>query len=528
MKYLNILFLAFTIAFTVVPTQQVEAQTVMDRISKRFFKKNKLKKYGKRLTRTGGTPLEEMALEPQYEVVGFEPSWMIASGEFENHYFNLLSTLVIGEYDINPTTGATRNRESLRIHLDKKLRDKTAKEEFNIIQAADYHNSKINFLLQLTYYGDYGREANQRAYVSDLIKNDDVHRTLKDSLQAYFLEIDEKYGIIEDRQGILLDFQIDNIAYNEDFVDFIKYLRAELGDSRLIYMKIPSKVRKDALIPVSIIQSLEPYIDRFIVQAYGFEKFSKPNYSPMAVFDKTTSYSVDGTLTNYMLPGYEDVIREKFIFEIPYYGVIFKRDENNNYFLKEGSPYITIDNFNRDVKGRSGALKYKNGNTMAYYLEGDSLAYLVEDSTSLVSKYKYLVDTLELNGFAINALGYYSKPDEKRAEQWAGIADNFGEEREKLGWIIAYYLAAFLPIGFVFSVMRYWEVRNALAKFNNYWTRFRVFFLLSLLVFVVCTGVGGARILLLILGLIIMAAFLIYIVIKKLIMRSKKYVNIVK
>ncbi|WP_235299111.1 hypothetical protein [Portibacter marinus] len=512
-----------------IPTESLQSQSVFDRISKRFLKKNRVKKYGKRLVNTGkGPDLIDMAIQQQYEVIGFEPSWMINEGRFEDHYFNLLTTLVVGEYDINPTTGNTRNRSSLRAQFEKKVRDKTAKDEFNIIQTADYHQPRINFLLQLTYYGDYGREAKQRQYINTLLKDVEVHQTLKDSLQSYFLELSEDYNITADRSGILIDLQIENSFYNEDFVDFITFLRNELGQDHLIYLKVPAKYRKESLIPLEIIQLLEPMVDRFIIQGYGFEKYSR-SYSPLVAIDKQSSYSIEGTLNNYMVPGYEDVILDKFIVELPWYGVIFKRDENNNYNLKEGSPYITIDKFNKDIRGRSGTIQYKNDNTMAYYLDNETQsAYLIEDSTSLASKYIYLVDSLGMRGFAVNALGYYSNPDNRRGENWAAIADNFGEKREKIGWVIAYYLAAFLPIGFVYSILRYWEVRNSLAKFNKYWTRFRIFFLVSILIFIICTGIGGARILLLGLGLLIMLCFFIYIMVKKMMMRSKKYVNIVK
>ncbi|GLR16699.1 glycoside hydrolase family 18 protein [Portibacter lacus] len=511
-----------------IPMESIQSQTVMDRVSKRFLKKNRVKKYGKRLVNMGKDPdLIDMAVRNEFEVIGFEPSWMIESGAFDDHYFNLLTTLVVGEYDINPTTGDTRSRSSYRSQFDKLRRDKTAKQEFNIIQKADFHNPTINVLMHMTYYGDYGRQAKQREYAGLLLKEGEVRKTLKDSIQSYFLELENDYGIPERRSGIVLDLQLENSFYNEDFVDFISFLRTELGDDHLIYLKIPAKVRKDALIPFDIINQIEPFVDRFIVQGYGFEKYSR-TYSPLVIFDPESSYSIDGTIANYMVPGFEKIIPEKFIVELPWYGVIFKQDQDGNFLLKEGSPYITLDDFNKDIKGRSGTISYKNNNTMAYYVDNDTrTAYLIEDSLSLVSKYIYLVDSLGMNGFAVNALGYYANPDSRRGENWAAIADNFGEKREKIGWVIAYYLAAFLPIGFVYSVIRYWEVRNALAKFTKYWNRFRIFFILSLVIFMICLGFMP-RYILVIVGLIIMAGFFVYIMVKKAMMRSKKYVNIVK
>ncbi len=516
------------LTFSIVSiTPPVHGQTVVQRISKRFFKKNKVKRTGKRLVGMGkAAPLDEMALDSDIEVIGFEPSWMIANGAWEDHYFNLLSTLVLGEYDINPTTGNTRSLSNFRVHLEKELRDKDAKQPLNIIETADYHNPKIKFLLQVTYYGDYGIEARQRGYIRNLITDPEVHQTFKDSIQAYLTELTEVYGLSEDRTGILIDFQIDKSFFNDDFVDFMEYLRTELGDDHLIYLKIPAKYRKDALISASTVLEMDAYVDKFIVQGYGFEKYSR-DYASAVSIDKNTSYSINGTLMFYRLPGYEDIVDEKFIVELPYFGVVFKKDRNGNYYLREGSPYITIDNFNSDVKGKSGELKYENDNMVAYFNEGDSLIYVVEDSTSMVSKYHYLTDTLGLGGFAINAMGYWVRPEERRAESWAGIADEFGDRREKLGWVIAYYLTAFIPIGFVFSILRYWEVRNTLAKFSKYWNRFLIFFLLSFVIFMICRG-WIDRIALVILGLIIMAVFIIYIFIKKAIMRSKKYVNLVK
>lgn len=511
------------------PIQDLNAQTVMDRVSQRFLKKNRVKKYGKRLVNMGkDADLIDMAVRQEFEVIGFEPSWMIEKGAFDEHYFNLLNTLIVGEYDINPSTGDTRNRSSYRAQFEKKRRDKTAKKEFNIIQKADYHNPRINILMQLTYYGDYGRPSQQREYANLLLREGDVRKTLKDSIQEYLLELNEVYGLQSGRTGIVLDLQLENSFYNDDFIDFISYLRFELGDEHLIYLKIPSKVRNDALIPFQIISTLEPFVDRFIVKGYGFEEFSR-ELSPLTVFDNQSTYSVDGTIASYLLPGFEDIIQNKFIVELPWYGVIFKKDQYGNDILQDGSPYITIDDFNKNIKGRSGSLSYENDKTTAFYVDKETqTTYMIEDSTSLVSKYIYLVDSLGMNGFAINALGYYSEAvNNRREENWAGIADNFGEKREKIGWVIAYYLAAFLPIGFVYSVVRYWQVRNALAKFTKYWNRFRMFFILSLLIFMICLGFMP-RYILVIVGLIIMGAFFIYIMVKKVLMRSKKYVNIVK
>lgn len=529
-KFYYILIAFFSLFLVSSPITEVQGQTVFQRFSKRYLKKNKLKRLGKKLSRTGPTPLEEMTIYSYYDVVGFEPSWMIEKGLFEDHYFNLLSTLVVGEYDINPLTGACRNPENFKIHLTKKMSERETKTNMNIVEMANQQNPKIKILLQLTYYGDFGRESFQRQYTNDLLTNPDVQQSLKDSLGNYLKTLKEEYAINYDRSGILIDFEMEESFYNTDFIDFVSYLRERLDENALIYLKIPAKYkRKGATIDPMIISELEPLVDKFIIKGYGFEKYAREKPDPLVIMDSTTLYSIDGTLYEYSenIPEFSDILREKFIVEVPYFGVAYKQDQRGNYSLKEGNPYITIDNFNKDVRGNLGALKYEDNKRTAYFETNESLVYMIEDSTSLVNKFNYLTDTLGQWGFAINALGYYSKGLNRRHEMWGGIGDNFGKQGEKLGWVIAYYLTAFIPLGFVFSILKYWEVRNALAKFDKYWTRFRIFFMISIILFLICTGIIP-RFALVILGLLIMAVFFVYILIKKALMRSKKYVNIVK
>lgn len=514
--------------FTAIPTQDLEAQ-VWERFSKRFLKKNRIKKVGKKLGRMNDAPpLEDMAIRDDVEMIGFEPSWMIRNNSFEDHYFNLVSTLVIGEYDIDPTTGKVRNRENFTVHLTNKVYDKGAKTEMNIIEKADFYNPKANILLQLTYYGDFGSQARKQQYQNNLLKNDQVHQTLKDSLNHYFLTLENEYNLPAIRTGIFIDI---NLIYpdriNEDFIDFIKFLRRELGEERLIYVRIPAKMSVNSYYNPNMVAAMQEDVNKFVIQGYGFEKYVSEPISTALFKYKKEGYTIPGTVNEY-LRVYDDqeFYKDKFIVELPYFGIIWKKDRRG-FRLNPGSHYITIDNFNRQVKGKNGVLKYYDDSLVAALEEGDTLIYAIEDSISLTRKYAYLIDTMGMTGFGLNALGYYTKPAHKRSEIWASIADNYGEKREKMGWVIAMYLTAFIPLGFFLSVYQSWEVRNALAKFGNFWTRFRAFFLFFILVFLVCAGIAP-RFILVVIGLIIMAGFFLYILVKKMIMRSKKYVNIVK
>ncbi len=81
---------------------------------------------------------------------------MIDQGYYTEHYFNLISTLVVGEYDINPQTGYPRNGEAFQAHINKKVRDKRQKANVNIIESANFINSRLDYLIHLTYSDDFG------------------------------------------------------------------------------------------------------------------------------------------------------------------------------------------------------------------------------------------------------------------------------------------------------------------------------------------------------------------------------------
>jgi hypothetical protein len=97
---------------TSAPTETVNAQSTVEFLMKRFGRKSKIKKIGKKLYGNGEKPpLGNYQIEKGIEVIGYEPSWLLKEEEFKNYYFNLLTGLVVGEYDINPKDGLPRNSQ---------------------------------------------------------------------------------------------------------------------------------------------------------------------------------------------------------------------------------------------------------------------------------------------------------------------------------------------------------------------------------------------------------------------------------
>ena len=552
---LYIFLLLFSFATVAFPTSADAAHPVLERLSKRYFKKNKLKKLGKRAQRAAmDIDLEEYSIKFEHDVIGMEPSWMIEEGYFTEHYFNLLSTLVIGEYDINPKTGYPRNGAAFNAHTEKKSRYKKAKKNLNIIECANYTNTRLNFLLQLTYSDDFGSRVAQNR--NRLLEEDEVFANLTDSLRSHFLKITKDYSLDYDRTGLFVDFDFEgNVDFNQYF-KFLQALHEQLEEGQLLYIVVPSEIRKRNAYNYAQIDKLLEIADKLVVNATNFDKYSRNKPAPPTNFSPTSDKSIFGTLKKYMISpekaeklphdqiqGYftsQELAdrRAKFAVMLPYFGV--------EYLLQGKAPNqtcknigrITLENFYSYEMGKTGNLRYssnvfsKNDSIFAYLdlpVEGtrDIKRFYVDDGFTLQNKYFYLKDTLGIDNVALNALSYYKTKD-KIKPMWAVLALTYGKEREKLGWIIASFLMGFIPIGFVFSVYRNWEVRNVLAKYGNIWTRFIMFFVLFIFLFLTAANVIPRKGVAIIIAIVILGAFFVYIMFKKILMRSKKYVNIVK
>ncbi len=529
------------------------AHPVLERLSKRYFKKNKLKKLGKRAQNAANDiELTEYSIKFQHDIIGMEPSWMIKEGHYTSHYFNLLSTLVVGEYDINPTNGYPRSGEAMNMHLTKKARDKNAKDNLNIIQSADFNNSRINFLLHLTYTDDYGN--NKAFYRGQLLGEAQVFNNLTDSLSSYFNTLHTEYKIEKERTGVFVQFDFGDKKNITAYIDFLKRLHEQLDEDQKMYVVVPAKIKRKYAYTYDEINQIMEFADKIVIDATNFDKFQRKKPVPPTNFSPKSEYSIFGTLKQYLIdPETANKLqhskageyirsnsiaerRERFVVMLPYYGIEYFIDEKKNAIRKVGP--VTLENFYNYEMGRSGNLKYstevfgKNDSIFAMLtipIEGTNQIrkFYVDDGFTLQNKYFYLKDTLGIDNVALNSISYYKTKDRIKP-MWAVLALTYGKEREKLGWIIASFLMGFIPIGFVFSIYRNWEVRNALAKYNNIFTRFCLFFVLFTFLFLTAANVVPRKTVALVIAVIILGAFFIYIVIKKVLMRSKKYVNIVK
>lgn len=543
-----------TIFVVSIPVEEAQANRLWDFFYKRYLKRSKMKKWVPRLL-GNEIPLEDLEVNDKYEVIGYEPSWLLENnGTFEEkktYYFNLMTTLVSGEYDINPDTGMPRSEKNLYAPLTVKKRNMQHEgQHLSVYQTAYNENTRIKLLVSLNYSGDFGKPSYRSRYEANVITNNDVFEVFKDQLDLFYSETIKQVKIKPERLGIIVDFDFSDPNSNKEyFLEFLTKIH-ERFPKNLIYLKIPPLIRSNSAFPVDFIQDLlemeDEIIDMFVMEAYGFEKSSGKDISSVH-FDKNAKYSIESSIDYYCDFEFEeydedvikkmgDFFKERLVLEFPYYGPIWERDNKMaDYKLKKKNRYISYDKFWSEFVGKAGTMRYSE-DSMSVYSENElnQKAY-AQDSLTFFRKTHYVVDSLKLKGFGLNAIGYYKdKPGymkKKIKKIWYGYAnvDSFiTQKKEHIGWIIAYFIVAFIPIGFIYSVGYYWEVRNALAKHKKYFTRFRAFFVLFLVIFLVVADIiprGPAG---LIVGTFLLICLLLYIIVKKVIVRSKKYVNALK
>ena len=516
-------------------TEEVQAQSTIDFLIKRFTRKSKIKKLGKSLYGNGDRPpLEDYRVDKDFEVIGYEPSWLIDNGEFNAHKFNLLTGLVVGEYDINPYSGLPRNGESFK-NYEKSVVKYSKGVKKDIIAYSRLEIPRMKILWNLTYQNDFGAENMRLNWYRNLLTNREVHDVMIDSLQNQFTQVGDKYGIPQNELGIVVDFKEISVQQLENLTDMLRHLRESIGEEYLIYLKIAPVVGQESFLTPEIITALKEDvgIDLFIVEASRFDKYFGP--APTAYFfGEDNEESIDSTVSYYLNNG---ITQQEMLVEFSYYGVAWEKNGDNPYVKRAHDTYVPNGEIMSYIPQSSPVpLSYDKDTTYAKLNveeDGKITTYFYDNAYTLDTKYRYIADTMQLKGISIYGLGYNSRKPTEGDDYWYAIVSGMGKKKSAWGWLVASYLVAFIPLGFFFSVARYWQVRNVLAKerYKKYWNRFLIAFVIMTLISVIVMdiifflprdGVG------LIIGAIIVGFFVAYMLIRRYMNKVRKYTKYVK
>lgn len=389
-----------------------------------------------------------------YKVIGYEPSWLIRDSLYLTYPFQLLSDLVIGEYDVNPESGFPRSDSAHVAFRDK-----------DIVQLAAAVNSQLNVLLAVTDYGDYSLY--RREFLTEASK-----KNLLNTLDGLLGEINLYMGHSDGREkvGVLMDFPTVPWNLRREYLEFLRRLKKtlndeEMGKSCLLYVVLPADDIDQMYTDSIFTMRMREVSDAFIVRMHSFTDSMGPGLKgPMLPMKMDGHISVDSSVRYYTGPA--RIPASELILEFPYYGR-FAVGPNS---LSPQRPLVPMaEIFNSvDAPTKMDTLSF------CYRKEVDTTTYYFEDTLSLDLKYDWLQQE-GLGGIGLYGLGYGTGMDdtEMEARMWQVVAEHFAEPAPRMLFPALSYLLFFICIGVVSSVVWHWQVRYALRETKkSFWYYF--------------------------------------------------------
>ena len=469
MKYRKLYILLLVCCMSLV------TETIFSQGLGRLFNRGNTKKGAKGLSKMkdGSDDPADYILRPQYKVIADEPLWLLKKNSYENFYYNLLTGSIIGNYDLNLLTGNPRNKEELDWISSRQEASKSG-DSVNIYQYLIQQNRDIDLYFQVSSYGDVGGGfSNQAIYYGFLTNNHNVQDTLIDRIRIFRRDIIKKYKIEESQFGLILDIQ--NIPAQltspediQNFKTFIEKIKKKLfpgSEGAKLGIKLPIIHEENNFYYVGneLLKRIIPMFDLVIYKNYSrdleeindeqLQWFVKGNYNFL-------KFDVD-SLQKLGIP------LSKLIVEFAYLGLNLKRDSTiDKLVFDRMNPIVSYDNMNKmadrsfvkesanETDSSMTKFKFKNGNEFHY-----------DDEHIRLFKYDRL-KSLGILGISLHGIGYNNI--EKGTKYWKAIADVFGRIPDKLIWYFFGTLLGFLSFGFPYSVIKFWQARNILAKYKKY------------------------------------------------------------
>jgi len=425
--------------------------------------KKQLKKQRKSLLRRkkgdptdGRVPLEQYRVKQDLKVVGVEPNWSLRrDGELHFfHYYNLLTTLVVGEYDINPLTGLPRYGDALYEPITN-----------GMIDMAIDDNPAMEIFTKVTMHGDFGanphdRQANARLF----FRAEEIHQAFVDSIYNHVELLSEIFRIRNlSRFGALLSFRNVPAANTNDFVALVRKMKSQGGNMQIM-LELPSEFAERRFYNDELVAGISQYVDHYLLKAYPFYLPDTP--SSISIVHSDGLYDVARTLDYYVSIG---IPRNKISLEFPQHGVVWER-QGDLYRISPDRPYIPVLELHQMIRSdrvnweeAPPPVKYMHdGMGSAYYTFSDGRVAVFENDSTLQRKYAWLRDSAKVGGIGLENLSYMSDIQDETV--WRIVAEEYGVVAQRLGRAILAFVMLFMIGGIVLSNVKYWEVRNIVAK----------------------------------------------------------------
>jgi len=497
------------------------------------FRFSYMKRIVRKIKRLAEPPqLEDLAFKQGTTVIGVEPSWLLKDGDFGKYYYRMLTDVVVGEYDINLYDGSPRNPSAPDEEFELVKQDRYD-DPYLMLQLARYENMQIRALLQVNLLDEqHDKEQDVSKTMKDFLANVDLHEEVKTRVDSVFLRWEEQYNIPYQDIGILLDYEIlfgqESPILKEDFIRLVRALKFKKGQdeetqqARLLYLRLPDLNKEaDMHLDSNSLAEIKKYVDLFLVKDYGYERFSDGHFCPCLSLNAKEEYSLPA-LINYYTEKL-GISKDSLIVESSFHANRMP-DEIGDPMLHQVHPYARMDDSLRNAKIKS---KYLRDSTSCAYFESRSKArFYYSDSLTYAKKLNW-IHQQNLAGVSLWGLGYIGETmlSDKKKDIWPALAANYAELPVQSGWLAASITFFLLTLSLLYSVIMYWDVRNILDKHRPYLIKLSWIPILFSTITLVCLDIIPRQLAIYVLVTIVMGFFVVYIIIRRGIMRVRRYLR---
>ncbi|MCB0643371.1 MAG: hypothetical protein KDC44_17095, partial [Phaeodactylibacter sp.] len=212
--------------------------------------------------------LSDYYLYEDHRLIATELSFLIDPDEFIQYPFNLMTDLVIGEYDINLKTGEPRSKKSLRQFANQTLADENSEKRTTILELAYEKNRNLNFLFLVTALGDFGVNSDyQSYYLSTFLKENPgaAQDTMLEKIDRLLGNWRRNYKIPREQIGVVLDFP--KLPGSENLQEHFLEMISELNNKGLkVYLKLPLQINAPFYSDPDMLAELNRRVDVFLLK----------------------------------------------------------------------------------------------------------------------------------------------------------------------------------------------------------------------------------------------------------------------
>ncbi|MEM7657308.1 MAG: hypothetical protein AAF399_14330, partial [Bacteroidota bacterium] len=259
------------------------------------------------------TPIDEQTVRSNLWVIGTEPTWLLEEGGNRTYPYNLLTHLVVGEYDVHPLTANPRDQEAASGWLVNS----------SIYDTARSRNEELNILINVSCYGDFGPPAQRSGFYLDFLSSKRMHNQLIESLRSYYWA--ESGPIID---GLVIDFQQIPPQNGKEFMNLLREMKEGLGIP--LWLRLPSiregvhVYQEDLLEKIS--ETEEGLLEGFLLKGYGYHQLNA--LSSTSLIGESEGEGIAAAIA-YFEHGGKGIPREKMVIDLANIGVAWNRKGND-------------------------------------------------------------------------------------------------------------------------------------------------------------------------------------------------------